>query len=151
MYTPTDMHEQMLCIYIYACICIYMIMHITMHIHMQMQIHIYICIYTDIDRDTWLYKYTQLSIHGPGSRFADPHQPPMVSPTHPLPKPNLCDCTHFLHMRAPKPSSVTRIASQRRSIRDSHVRPPKPSSVTKEKVLRHAGLTQGNCHEDRVP
>ena len=41
----------------------------------------------------------------------------MVSPTHPLPKPSLCDCAHFLHMRAPKPSSVTRIAPQRRPIR----------------------------------
>ena len=93
------------------------------------------------------------SIYDPGSRFADP-------PPHPLPKPSLCDCAHFL--RAPKPSSVMRIAPQRRPIRvtvlillarftreaakavDCH-------EDRKEKLLRHEGAKQGNCHEDRVP
>ena len=50
-------------------------------------------------------------IYDPGSRFADP-PPPMVSPLPTLPKPNLCDCAHFFHMRAPKATIVTRIASQ---------------------------------------
>ena len=76
------------------------------------------------------------SIYDPGSRFADP--PPfngIPPPTHPIPKPDLCDCAHV----SPRPSFVTRIASQRRPIRvtvllfghDSHVRPPKPSTVTR--------------------
>ena len=38
--------------------------------------------------------------------------PPMVSPPPTLPKPNLCDCAHVFHMRAPKASTVTRIAFQ---------------------------------------
>ena len=38
--------------------------------------------------------------------------PPMVSPPPTLPKPNLCDCAHVFHMRAPKATTVTRIASQ---------------------------------------
>ena len=52
----------------------------------------------------YLIFFLSLHIYDPGSRFADP--PPT------LPKPNLCDCAHFFHMRAPKATTVTRIASQ---------------------------------------
>ena len=47
-------------------------------------------------------------IHDPvlGSRT-----PPLVSLPPTLPKPKLCDCAHFSHMRAPKATTVTRIAS----------------------------------------
>ena len=70
--------------------------------------------------------------------------PVLGSPSPPPPQwypppPPACDCAHFWHMRAPKPSSVTRIASQRRPIRVTvqffcgtiHMRPPKPSTVTR--------------------
>ena len=85
-------------------------------------------------------------IYYPGSRFAEPPPPPKwYLPCHSLtlPKPNVCDCAHFLHMRAPKPSSVTRIASQRRPIR---VRVQMfPARFTRE------AAKAVNCHEDRVP
>ena len=64
-------------------------------------------------------------------------------PPHPLPKPNLCDCAHFLHMRAPKPSSVTRIASQRRPICVT-------APIFAARFTREAAKAV-NCHEDRVP
>ena len=51
------------------------------------------------------------AIYDPGSRFADP-PPPMVSPPPTLPKPKLYDSAHVFHMRAPKATTVTRIASQ---------------------------------------
>ena len=46
--------------------------------------------------------------------LGSPTPPPMVSPPPPptLPKPNLFDCAHVFHMRAPKATTVTRIASQ---------------------------------------
>ena len=79
-------------------------------------------------------------------------------------------------MRAPIPSSVTRIASQRRPVRvtvqilrarftreaakavnchkDRIPNTPDPCDCghfPKKKLLRHEGLKQGNCHEDNVP
>ena len=48
----------------------------------------------------FLLRFLGGCIYDPGSRF----------PT--LPKPNLCDCAHFFHMRAPTATTVTRMASQ---------------------------------------
>ena len=82
-----------------------------------------------------------------------------------LPKPNLCDCPHFLHMRAPKPSSVTRNENRVPKTPDPcdsthfsctiHTRGghqlSRPILVTmdtsQDKLLRHEGLKQGNCHD----
>ena len=77
-----------------------------------------------------------IGIYDPGSRFADP--PNGIPPTHPL-----CDCAHFLHMRAPNPSSVPRIASQRRPIRVT-------VQILLARFTREAAKAV-NCHEDRIP
>ena len=44
--------------------------------------------------------------------LGSPTPPPQWYPPPTLPKPNLCDCAHVFHMRAPKATTVTRIASQ---------------------------------------
>ena len=91
------------------------------------------------------YAYIYIYIYDPGSRFADPPPPPpMVSPPPPtLPKPNLCDCAHVFHMRAPKANC------------DEDRVPRRPIRVTVH--IFHARLSREgakakaiNCHEDRV-
>ena len=51
---------------------------------------------------------------------------------------------HENHMRPPKPSTVTRIASQTRPILVT-------VDISQSKTTQHEGLKQGNCHEDGVP
>ena len=102
--------------YLHTYVCIYIYIYIYIYISYtlaHMYVYAYVYVYTDI----------YVCIYDPGSRFAEPPPPNGIPPPpHPLPKPNLCDCAHFLHMRAPKPSSppkpstVTRIASQTRPI-----------------------------------
>ena len=44
--------------------------------------------------------------------LGSPTPPPWYPPPPTLPKPNLCDCAHVFHIRAPKATTVTRIAPQ---------------------------------------
>ena len=82
----------------YVCLCVH--------------IYIYIYIYPYYTK-CYTHTHTHICIYDPGSRFADPPPPQWYPPPPPtLPKPNLCDCAHVFHMRAPKATTVTRIASQ---------------------------------------
>ena len=70
--------------------------------------YIHICIYIYI----YIYIYISIYIHYPGSPFAPP--PPGTSRS-----PNPCECAHFSHMAAPKPSTVTRTSSQTHPIHNT--------------------------------
>ena len=83
--------------------------------------------------------------------LGSPRRPPPPPPWYPHPArpgpimPNPCDCAHFSHMAAPKPSTVTRSSS-----------PTHPILVTVDAFHRgfcHEGIEHAtvNCHQDRVP
>ena len=86
-----------------------------------------------------IYYYTHTYIYMIPVLGSPTPPPPWYPPPPTLPKPKLCDCAHFSHMRAPKATTVTRIASQ-----DVH--------IFQARLSREGAKAEAiNCHEDRVP
>ena len=123
MYTCTHIHTCLhACIHGYVRRAIYIYRYKSLGSNKDMRIEIEICRYgsrfigKNLDINTGIQKYIYVPnrdhmIPVLGSPTPPPQwYPPPPPPT--LPKPNLCDCAHVFHMRAPKATTVTRIASQ---------------------------------------
>ena len=128
-----------ICLSAYLLTCLPSYLPIGLAVYRSIDLSIYrsmglsICVYIYTHVHTYISVSPCVHIYDPGSRFADP--PPHPRPS---PKPNLCDFAQFLHMQAPKPSSVTRIASQRTAL----IFPARFTCEAAKAI---------NCHEDRVP
>ena len=120
MYTHTYMPA---CMHTWICekSYIYIYRYKSLGSNKDMRIEIEICRYgsrfigTNLDINTGIQKYIYVPNRDhmiPVLGSPTPPPPPNGIPPPTLPKPNLCDCAHVFHMRAPKATTVTRIASQ---------------------------------------